>query len=725
MNSSSNPNMDGFLSETEAENNEEQRTDSEEDTQESNQEGNQEVRREPRMCATTVRNRYGLRQAEIDRIPYALYRNPHYRSAAPMRLYERADVEAFIEERDRPESHEEIAERQAKEDKERFERMYAKEMKKRKGRENAIRCLSSARKKCETGWKLREKIEKTPPQIPDDKTITTTIEHMPNNILDKIAGYMVDSSSLCGIYGYDFAAQDFANISLVAKSPTLQYMSLSGHRQLYSRIKDDFYNEDHEEKEIRIRHLRTKHMKNKELYSNIDKEVNVITHLLDGKCIPRHLPKKWLHQCDKIIVEDVQHNRLTRSSFPIAAIHSFKGEPYMLNMPFYDYYCGFEGSFHKKFKAQEMLEKYPDVYRAILTGEGDVVFNPNKIGVNGKKKPKTLSQKATTTVLKEFSARNITLKSKEEQQTCLIEYTVFDTFNRQMGVDFIYACSPLFQNDENGLSLPYIYTIKRIRALMSSTECEFRMIRGICDIVNYVTKVEGQSIDSHLTSRSIKSSVNFRRSLYKICGDSLSTLMEKAEMYHAKEKTYYANSENRAGPSLYKDVYDEFTKQAIQRKQARKIDSILVKYAKVPKLVLLSDEKAIIDAHASPEHEARLREMVSDYRKLKAYFTDSDINLFSHAENKHDKSRDEKGRITCAIPFCSRRINIPLSGMRKRHGLGICYSCLAQARIVAQIDGTYNLSDILLNVVRNDDFRYFKNIYTTEHNEIVKRHQPI
>ncbi len=705
--------MDGFTSETDTENNEES------EWEEVSQTDHQPLRREPRMSATTVRSRYGLRQSELDRIPYALTTNPRFRSAAPMRLYERNDVEAFIRERDRPESHEEIAERQAREDKERLDRMYAKEMQKREGREKAIRCLSNARQKCEAGWKLREKIEKTPPQIPEDKNITTTIEHMPTNILDKIAGYMVDSSSLCGIYGYDFAAQDFANISLVAKSPMLQYMSLSGHRQLHNKIKDDFYNVDHNEREIQIMNMRRKQVKNKEIYAKTDNEVNIITHHLNGTVIPRSLPKKQISQCNKTIVEDVYHNRMTGSSYPIAAMHYFKAEPSMANIPFYDYYCGYEGSFYKKFKAQEMLEKYPDVYRAILTGEGDVIFNPVKTGVNGKKKPKTLSQKATTTVLKEFSVKNITLKSKEEQQTCLIEHTVFDSFKIANGVDFMYACSPLFQNDENGLSLLYIYTIKRIRALMNTKGCEYRMISCLCDIVNYVKRAEGQPTESYFTPKIAESSVNFRRSLYEMCGDSFATLIKKAEMYHEKEKSYYTNSENMPGPSFKNNVGSN-SDEAI--KQTREIDSILEKYATVPKLVHLPTENAIIRAHASPEHEARLRDMVNDYRKLKAYFTDCDINLFSRAEN-NDQSRDKKRRITCAIPFCTHRINIPLSGSRRRHGLGICYSCLAQARIVAQMDGTYNPSDILLHVVRNDDFKYLKKVYMIKHYEIVRRYQ--
>ena len=39
------------------------------------------------ICVTTVRKRYGLRDHEIDRLPCKYCRNPHYRSAAPMRLY--------------------------------------------------------------------------------------------------------------------------------------------------------------------------------------------------------------------------------------------------------------------------------------------------------------------------------------------------------------------------------------------------------------------------------------------------------------------------------------------------------------------------------------------------------------------------------------------------------------------------------------------------------------
>lgn len=47
------------------------------------------------ICASTARSEYGLNAADLDEIPCVLTRNPYYRNAAPMRLYQVGDVESY------------------------------------------------------------------------------------------------------------------------------------------------------------------------------------------------------------------------------------------------------------------------------------------------------------------------------------------------------------------------------------------------------------------------------------------------------------------------------------------------------------------------------------------------------------------------------------------------------------------------------------------------------
>lgn len=46
-----------------------------------------------RMCASRTKAEYGLNESDLEHVPCLLVRNPYYRSAAPMRLYEVADLE--------------------------------------------------------------------------------------------------------------------------------------------------------------------------------------------------------------------------------------------------------------------------------------------------------------------------------------------------------------------------------------------------------------------------------------------------------------------------------------------------------------------------------------------------------------------------------------------------------------------------------------------------------
>lgn len=49
-----------------------------------------------KRCASTIRRDYQLTQKELDTIPCVETRNPYYRNAAPMRLFEISDVEEYV-----------------------------------------------------------------------------------------------------------------------------------------------------------------------------------------------------------------------------------------------------------------------------------------------------------------------------------------------------------------------------------------------------------------------------------------------------------------------------------------------------------------------------------------------------------------------------------------------------------------------------------------------------
>lgn len=53
------------------------------------------------ICLTTCRSRYGLNDGDLSALDFIACRNPHYRSAAPMRLYVEDDVRELAREKER------------------------------------------------------------------------------------------------------------------------------------------------------------------------------------------------------------------------------------------------------------------------------------------------------------------------------------------------------------------------------------------------------------------------------------------------------------------------------------------------------------------------------------------------------------------------------------------------------------------------------------------------
>lgn len=52
------------------------------------------------ICKTTVKNMYPVKDSELeDKIPYKLVKNPHYRCAAPMKIYREIDIINFLREK--------------------------------------------------------------------------------------------------------------------------------------------------------------------------------------------------------------------------------------------------------------------------------------------------------------------------------------------------------------------------------------------------------------------------------------------------------------------------------------------------------------------------------------------------------------------------------------------------------------------------------------------------
>ncbi|KAG2226267.1 hypothetical protein INT45_005939 [Circinella minor] len=83
------------LPDTEDENNENEEQDEEERNHRRHHHHHQQQQRRTRITKGMAMSTFKLHEIDMDNIPYNSVRNPHYRSAAPMRLYERHNVHLY------------------------------------------------------------------------------------------------------------------------------------------------------------------------------------------------------------------------------------------------------------------------------------------------------------------------------------------------------------------------------------------------------------------------------------------------------------------------------------------------------------------------------------------------------------------------------------------------------------------------------------------------------
>jgi hypothetical protein len=138
-----------------------------------------------RICASTVRSEYHLSQKDLDEIPYVEARNPHYRNAAPMRLFEVSDVEEYVE----------------------WKQVYfSAESKASRKEEERQRYRDLAHSYSAAATALQKKTDNYDEQIPLD-----------NDVLSRVMEVMAEEVEPFGVYGPSLAAQDLAQVAQTCK----------------------------------------------------------------------------------------------------------------------------------------------------------------------------------------------------------------------------------------------------------------------------------------------------------------------------------------------------------------------------------------------------------------------------------------------------------------------------------------------------------------------------
>lgn len=194
-----------------------------------------------RICASTVKSLYGLKPDDLDNIPYDLVSNPHYRCAPQMRLYDEFDVILYVSQINDPVSkkQKEIEHQQILQAKQQ-ERLEQKNAKKRAEEEKAKDTLHKASQLYNHAKRMNSQMDKALNE--NDNENENEIEEnndlilpdLPDDILRKISGHLIDDVCYHGIYGPDMAAEDCA--SLLLSSKKLKNMAYTGYNRLYDKI---------------------------------------------------------------------------------------------------------------------------------------------------------------------------------------------------------------------------------------------------------------------------------------------------------------------------------------------------------------------------------------------------------------------------------------------------------------------------------------------------------
>ena len=193
-----------------------------------------------RICASTVKSLYCLKPDDLDNIPHTHVSNPHYRCAPQMRLYDEDDVILYVHQINDPvfkkkkelEHQKNLEARQQKRSEQKNVQLREKENKAKMTLQRASQLYAHAQKIHSQMDRARARASnENENENENDELI---LPDLPDDILRKIAGHLIDDVRYHGIYGPDMAAQDCASLALTSKK--LEDMACTGYNLLYENI---------------------------------------------------------------------------------------------------------------------------------------------------------------------------------------------------------------------------------------------------------------------------------------------------------------------------------------------------------------------------------------------------------------------------------------------------------------------------------------------------------